>query len=171
MGQFCGPEEIYEELVEKPERNWLHGLVAFAVIEEQRIEWMKHQRENNGAKPSPDEIIEWYKQQPEGVLLRALDTAEARLKDYSNFVVDTVISETIEEIKEGVLVGEIRDLKRFWPQFGVNLAGGFVSAILFACFLVLIAFVVFNDVSPVKIGAEFGHSLEVENHGKVRGNQ
>ena len=171
MGQFSGPEEIYDELVEKSEHDWLLGLVAFAVVEEQKIEWIKHKEAHNGEKPSPDEICEWYRQQPEGVLLRAVDTAETRLKDYSNVVVEAVISETIEEIKEDVVIEEIRELKRFWPQFGVNLVGGFVSAILFAALLVFVAFLVFNDTSPIQIGSHIGQTSEVNAHDEVRSNE
>ena len=48
MTLFSGPVDIYEELVEKQpdDEEWLLGLVAFAVIEEQKIEWIKHQTEN-----------------------------------------------------------------------------------------------------------------------------
>lgn len=166
MSQFSGPEEIYAALVEDTERDWLLGLVAFAVIEEQKIEWMKHQQIHNGAEPTSEDVQLWYQQQPEGVLLRALDTAEARLKDYSNVVVDEVIEDTIDEIKESVVVREVRELKRFWPQFGVNLAGGFASAILFTGLLIFMAFVMFNDSSPIQIGATIGQSIEAENHAK-----
>lgn len=52
-----------------------------------------------------------------------------------------------------MLVAEIRELKKFWPQFGVNLAGGFASSLLFAAVLTLLAFIVFSDASPIAIGA------------------
>lgn len=51
-------------------------------------------------------------------------------------------------------MGEIKDLRRFWPQFGVNLAGGFFSALLFALFLMVFAFFVLNDTSPVEIAKD-----------------
>ena len=57
MAIFSGPEEIYRELVEESEEDWLYGLVAFAVIEERRIEWMKHQEEHTGNPPSSNEVV------------------------------------------------------------------------------------------------------------------
>ncbi|MGB3212280.1 MAG: hypothetical protein WBB19_16380 [Desulforhopalus sp.] len=47
MEQYLGPEDIYKKLVEDQPENeeWLLGLVAFAVVEEQKIEWIKHQKE------------------------------------------------------------------------------------------------------------------------------
>ena len=159
MDRFSGPQEIYEELVENaPEgEEWLFGLVAFAVIEEQKIEWMKHQTRNNGSLPSTQDIDRWYQQQTPGVLLRAKDTAEARLTDFTENSMSTHLDDFRKEMEGDIIVGEIRELKKFWPQFGVNLAGGFVSALLFAAVLTLIAFLVYYDASPVTIGKNLGH--------------
>ena len=164
MKKYSGPEDIYKELVENSseDEEWLLGLVAFAVVEEQKIEWMKHQQENNGQPPSTADIESWYQQQPSGVLLRAKDTAIARLTDYGQNTIDTYASEFQKETEEGIIVGEIRGIKKFWPQFGVNLAGGFASALLFAALLTLIAFFVFSDSSPVDIGAKLGQKTEVK---------
>lgn len=158
--KFSGPEEIYKELVEESEESWLHGLMAFAVIEEQKIEWMRHEEKNTGSIPSANEIKTWYEQQPSGVLLRAKDTAEARLTDYAQISIDEYSSEFQKEIEESIIVAEIRELKAFWPQFGVNLAGGFVSAILFGVLLIIVAFFVINDTSPVEIGSQLRNQVE-----------
>src|SRR5690606_40951989 len=83
MPEYKGPEDIYRELVEESDENWLYGLVAFAVIEEQRIEWMKHMQENTGRLPTPEQVSEWYQQQPPNCLLRAKGTAENALQLYS----------------------------------------------------------------------------------------
>lgn len=164
MEKYSGPEDIYKKLVENSpdDEEWLLGLVAFAVVEEQKIEWMRHQQENNSRPPSMEEIEKWYQEQPSGVLLRAKDTAEARLTDYAKNVIDTYMSDFEKETEEGIIVGEIRGIKKFWPQFGVNLAGGFASAILFAALLTLIAFFVFYNSSPVDIGAKLGQKTEVK---------
>lgn len=165
MPKFSGSEEIYKALVEDSEESWLLGLVAFAVIEEQRIEWMRHQELNTGSLPIADEIKKWYEQQPESVLLRAKGTAENALKVYSGEVVEMVLEDQRKEIEEGIIVSEIKGLKAFWPQFGVNLAGGFISALLFAIFLAIMAFFVLNDTSPVQIGSELKQKIEVKKHG------
>ena len=166
MERFSGPEDVYEKLVDNaPEdEEWLFGLVAFAVIEEQKIEWMKHQTENNGGPPSEEDIENWYKQQPSGVLLRAKDTAEARLTSFANASIDAYMADFQKETEEGIIVGEIREIKKFWPQFGVNLAGGFVSALLFAVLLTMVAFFVYSDTSPVEIGAKLGEQKEEGRH-------
>lgn len=158
--KFTGPEEIYKELVEESEESWLHGLMAFAVIEEQKIEWMRHEEKSIGSLPNSNEIRTWYEQQPSGVLLRAKDTAEARLTDYAQISIDEYSSEFQKEIEESIIVAEIRELKAFWPQFGVNLAGGFVSAILFGVLLIIVAFFVINDTSPVEVGTQLRNQVE-----------
>ena len=160
MAIFSGPEEIYRELVEESEEDWLYGLVAFAVIEERRIEWMKHQEEHTGNPPSSNEVVNWYKQQPEGVFLRAKEVAEASLKDYSDKVFELVIDDYTKEVQKDIIVSEIRELKAFWPQFGVNVAGGVVASILVAALLVIVAFIALNDTSPAEIGTELRQQFE-----------
>lgn len=151
---YRGAEDIYRELVDESDQSWLLGLVAFAVIEEQRIEWMRHHEQIHGALPPFQKIEEWYRQQPEGVVLRARGTAENALRVYAEEVTAVMENDCRREIEQGILIGEIREMKKFWPQFGVNLAGGFVSALLFAALLAIIAFFVINDTSPVAIVKE-----------------
>jgi len=159
--KFTTSDEIYRKLVDDSDESWLYGLLAFAVIEEQRIEWAKHFEQNNERTPNSGEINGWYEQQPESVLLRAKGTAETTLQQFSEEVVDSVLEEHRKEIEESIVVGEIRSLGRFWPQFGVNLAGGFASALLFAVLLIIVAFLVLNDVSPVRFGEHIKGSIEV----------
>lgn len=170
MDKLSEAEEMYDVLVENSDENWLLGLLAFAIIEEQRIEWLKHQAINNKNKPTPSEVQNWYEQQPEGVLLRAKDTAEARLKDYSNQIVELVLDDQRKDIEQSIIVKEIQEIKKFWPQFGVNLAGGFVSALLFATLLTIVAFFVINDTTPVKIGTMLHKNVEVSENGTERSN-
>ena len=168
MPEYNSPEDIYNELVEESDENWLYGLVAFAVIEEQRIEWMKHMRANNGNAPTPEQVSEWYQQQPHGCLLRAKGTAENALQNFSNQVIDVAIEDYKKDIEESYIVNEIRELKSFWPQFGVNLAGGFAATVLFAALLSITAFVVFNDSSPVQMVKDINGSLEEPGNGQEK---
>ena len=161
---FSGPEDTYKLLVEESKENWLYGLVAFAIVEEQRIEWMKHYQNNHTGTPTPENIRNWYQQQPYSVLLRAKGTAENALQAYSADVLDIAMEDQRREVEESIVVAEIRALKSFWPQFGVNLAGGFVSALLFAVLLTLVAFFVLNDTSPVQIGQKLRTGMEVITH-------
>lgn len=115
--------------------------------------------------PSADQIQQWYAQLPPGAVLRAKGTAENALALYSTEVVEEVSEETRKEIESSVLVNEIRDLKRFWPQFGVNLAGGFISSLLFALLLVALALILFKSPSPIDIANQVSSQPEAQNHG------
>ena len=166
MPPYSGSEEIYRELVEESEESWLYGLTAFAIIEEQRIEWMRHFEQTHGELPGPDKVRDWYEQQPPSVLLRAKGMAEGALQAYSEEVNELLIEDQRREIEQGIVVDEIKELKRFWPQFGVNLAGGFASALLFAALLVLVTFFVLSDTSPVEIAKQFRHEMEAVEDGQ-----
>lgn len=160
MPKYTGSADVYRELVEDSKENWLYGLVAFAVVEEQRIEWMKHYEIQNGRVPNDAEIKSWYEQQPDGVLLRAKGTAESALQAYSAEVLEVANGDIRKELEESVIVSEIKKIGSFWPQFGVNLAGGFCSALLFAAFLIVMAFLILNDTSPVEIGKKYKPPIE-----------
>ncbi len=164
--KYSGPEDIYHELVDSPDNSWIFGLLAFAVVEEQKIEWIRHHREHNGSDPSLEQISDWYLQQPPGVILRAKGTAENALQVYSSEVLEEVDDEIREKIQESVIINEIKDLKRFWPQFGVNLAGGFLSSVLFALLLVALTVIILNDTSPVNLSEKIKTQLEVPDNGE-----
>ena len=169
MKLYSGPEDTYKELIDDvPEDSeWLFGLVAFAVIEERKIEWIRHQTENHGDAPTDDGIKSWYEDLTSGELLRAKDTAKARLEDYGETVIEASKIDYENSLRDSILVDEIREIKRFWPQFGVNLVGGFASAILFAAFLAIFAFLVFSDTSPVDLVKEnIGEQTEVNQNGQ-----
>lgn len=154
MATISGAEDAYRILVEESEESWLFGLLAFAIIEERRIEWVQHFRRNNDRGPDETEIQHWYEQQPEGELLRAKAQAEKALEVYANEVWEEFSEQEQRQVAEGALANEIRLVRRFWPQFGISLAGGFVSAFAFAAILAVLAFIVWQDPSAVDIGRD-----------------
>lgn len=170
MTKFSGSEEIYKELVSDSDESWILGLVAFAIIEEQKIEWMRHQEVHTGSLPDYNAIKSWYEQQPEGSILRAKGDAESALQVYSGEVIDQFLDDNKERIEEGILVNEIRELKDFWPQFGVNLAGGFASSLLFAIILIVFAFLTFNNTSLTSLGNDLKLKYEETINGEKRSN-
>ena len=163
---YRGSEDVYRELVKESSQSWLLGLVAFAVVEEQRIEWMRHYEKSHGSLPSADQVQSWYQSQPPGALLRARGTAENAPLAYSEEVTAEVDAELRKEVENDIIVAEIRELKQFWPQFGMNVAGGLASGTLFAAILAVFAFLVLNDTSPVDIVKKSGQSTQGVGNGK-----
>ncbi|MEQ9123172.1 MAG: hypothetical protein RIM80_11475 [Alphaproteobacteria bacterium] len=146
--------------MENSDQDWLLGLLAFAIFEEGRIEWAQHIVERDGRSPTMDEVTKWYSDQPASALLRARGAAESALVAYGGSVVEEADRVHRDEVERGIIVGEIRALRRFWPQFGVNVAAGFASAFLFAAFLVVFWFSTYKDISPSKIGEIIGGTLD-----------
>lgn len=167
MPLLSDSQDVYRICVEEAEENWLFGLVRFAIIEEQRFEWMRHFNENNGSRPSEADIREWYEQQPPGVLLRAKGTAENALQLYADEVLQEILSDERREVADGVIVNEIRLMRKFWPQFGIGVAAGLVSAFLFAVIVTSMYFILIADASPEKSAAAIlGHSTQEMGNGE-----
>jgi len=152
MVKILNSEDVYRRFVEDADEDWLFGLVTFAIVEEQRIEWMKHNEQLNNRAPNAEQIQKWYEEQPSGVFLRAKGTAENALQAYAADVLEEVLETERREVAESTIVEEIRLARRFWPQFGLNVGAGFASAVLFAAVLAVLAFIVLRDPSPVELG-------------------
>jgi len=82
MSSMSGSEDAYSTLVERGEEGWIYGLVAFAIFEEQRIEWMRHIESRSGCLPDSEQIREWYEQQPISALIRAREAAKVMLSKH-----------------------------------------------------------------------------------------
>lgn len=170
MAQILSSEDVYRQLVEESAEDWIYGLVAFAIIEEQRIEWMQHFKKHHGDQaPTAEDIQNWYEQQPERILFRAKGDAEHTLAAYSAEAVDQAIEDKREEIFETTVIHEIRLTRRLWPLFGINVAAGFVSAVLFAAVLIVVAFIVIADISPIDLlKTGIGNQTEESGNGKAK---
>ena len=81
-----------------------------------------------------------------------------------NEAFDAEIAEAVKDAKDSLIVAEIRKLGQFWPQFGVNVIGGFVGALAFAALLGLFAFLVTYDDSPADIGSTLRNKMEDIRH-------
>lgn len=149
MCRIAGPEDTYRKLVQQAEGGWLHGLIAFAVLEEQKIEWMRHVETISGSLPTGEEVRSWYRHQPASVLRRAQEAAEGILRGYGSELSESIEGDYRREIIDSVVVSEIRSINRFWPKFIANVAAGFVAALLFSTLLVLLTLIAFRDPSPI----------------------
>lgn len=148
MPQITDSRDVYRQLVEESDEDWLYGLLAFAIIEEQRMEWMRHDEAATGAAPTLQEIENWYKQQPAEALIRAKDSAAAILMTAFSESAGEALEDAKREILEDAIITEVRLNRRFWPQFGVSVTGGIASAFVFAALLAILALVVWTDPSP-----------------------
>ena len=155
MPQIHDSKDVHRILIEEADHAWLLGLVAFALFEDRRFDWMKHFQEYNQRQPNSDEIKSWYQQQSQRVIEDVIADAETALSNYG----DDILQETVDDIKKeterGVIVSEIRNLKNGWADFGLNVAGGVAGAFLFAALLVILVAIIYYDPSPVKMMQDY----------------
>jgi hypothetical protein len=149
MQKVSNSADVHRFLVDEAKYSWTLGLLAFAIIEDQKFDWIAHFRENFGRDPDESEIIYWYEQQPESEFTRAIADAEHALQLVADDALKDILDRERLEVERGVVVTEIRLSRRFLPQFGINVAAGIISSLLFAAILVLIALFVFLDPSPI----------------------
>ena len=169
MKQYSSPEDVYKELVDDPEAGWLQGIVAFAIVEEHKIRWLRHYRQHNGKQPEPADVVDWYKQQPPSVISGAKIDAETALRAYHEGAVNRALAEEGKIVAEVMIVSEIRKLCGFMPQFWASFAAGFAASMLFAIMLAMVAFVALQDASPVDVGVKLRGVLEETKDGQDSG--
>lgn len=165
--KLTNSKDAHRSLVEEAEHSWTLGLLAFAILEDRRFDWMRHFTENNGEPPTPEEITHWYEQQSERVLQDVVADAENAL----TLFVQDALEEVRRDIEQDVIVQEIRQGRRFLPQFGTSVAGGVASALIFAAILAIVAWVVLSDISPVglvrgNLNAPAGENSDGETRGE-----
>jgi len=79
MDTLSGSEDAYKALVDSAAEGRLLGLLDHAVLEKERIEWMRHVETRSGCLPTSEQICNWYEQQPVSALNRARSNAEGVL--------------------------------------------------------------------------------------------
>lgn len=169
MLKYSGPDDIFRDVVEESDENWLLGLLAFAMVEEQRIEWARHRLETTGRPPAPADAQAWYESQPRGVVVRALAEAESALKTYGNDAIEEFDETYRREIAQGVVVAEIRKLGRWAPQLGMNVLGGLIGSTAFTTLLIIIGLLVLNEPSANALARKLQQPTETA-HDEVRRN-
>jgi hypothetical protein len=162
MDRYCGADDVYRVLIQGSGEDWLSALLAFALVEEQRMDWMRHSIDNTGVVPTAIDIRAWYQSQPTSTLLKAKAEAEAALKTYGAQSVDAFDDTYRKEVAQGIIVAEIQKLGRWLPQFGMNVAGGLVSSLVFSVILVTLALFVMKGPSTNDIAMKLRQQMEAQ---------
>jgi hypothetical protein len=160
MEQYCGSEDVYRVLVSGAGENWLSGLLAFAVVEEQRVAWMTHRNNVTGAMPSTADVRGWYQSQPASTLMKAKAEADVALSYYGSQSIEEFDDAYRKEIAEGMIVAEVRKLGRWLPQFGMNVVSGVVSSFVFSIVLVTLALFIIKAPSTNDFATKFKQQME-----------
>jgi hypothetical protein len=140
-------DEAFKVLVEGDERHDVYGYVAYAIMEELRVQQLRHIEGKEDETGSLRERDGWYRAQPLVMLERVQDTAEGVVDDFASGALEDTLEEHTTRISESVVVTEIARRTRKWPAFWISVAGGFVGTLLFAILLAAVGFIWTNDYS------------------------
>jgi len=154
MKPLSNSNDVYNQLVEISDADWVSGLLAFSIVEEQRIDWMEHQKEATGSLPSDEDIRKWYSQQPEGVLIKAKEEAENALDDLFEEVFNTALQQERDNIRNSHVIAEINRLGSFRTLFWRNIVITVISFFVFTGLSILIILglsQLFSDVSIIDV--------------------
>lgn len=169
MAKYSSPDDVYRKLVDESQDNWLLGLLAFAIVEQQRIEWAKHRVEIGGPPPTTADVTAWYESQPDSTLIRAKAEAETALETFGQEAVEQFDDAYRKEIATGIVINEIQKLGKWWPQLGMNVVGGLIGSLVFTALLIVVAFFVLNEPSTNDIAQKLQQKMEIDDE-QVRGN-
>jgi hypothetical protein len=149
-----GPRDVFTRLVDEAEHSFELGLMAFALIENKRFDWMRHVEKYENRTPDQSEIDRWHRELPPSELRIAVDHAESMLRNSAETIMGEVLDLEVRRVRDSTLFTEIQTLRRFWPAFGVNVAGGLTSALVFAALVVLLGAYVLADFDLIKVFSE-----------------
>lgn len=145
--KFGGPEDVYNAAVQAAGGVWVKSLLAFALVEQQRLEWAHHRLVTTGQRAGPLGLVRWYEEQPPSVIARALNGAQAALDDYNANSMDFFDDAYRRQVADDVVVGEVRKLGRLAPQVGISVLGGLIGSVTFTAFLIVFSWFVLNEPS------------------------
>lgn len=154
-------KDVHRIFIENPENSWTLGLMAFAIFEDRRFDWMQHFEENEKRPPTPQEIEFWYTQQPDRTLIETLSDAENALAIFAEDTVKEIKNEMKRDAEKEALFIAISSLNKPWKEFGISLISGVISSCIFTAILILFAIFVLADPSPL---AWVRGALQSSNH-------
>lgn len=120
------------------------GLFTFALVEQDRIEWIEHfASQHAGGKPSAAQITQWFEDKPESYFLEKEKQAE---QWYAGFA-RVYLSDEIEEGKAQAIRRALQNMDRFWPMFWKHNLFGLTSNLIFTGLVLLFALAIYTDFS------------------------
>ncbi|MDA0231379.1 MAG: hypothetical protein O3B21_14490 [Proteobacteria bacterium] len=73
-------QDTHRQLVTEPVYSWTLGLMAYAIVEDQKYEWIAHLKKTEDREPTPAEIENWFRSRTPESFTRAVADAEHALQ-------------------------------------------------------------------------------------------
>jgi len=122
------------------------ALFAYALVEQDRIDWCDHYRINHdGLAPTSDQTAEWYRGKPESYFIDRERTAENWYAQFARWY----LREEMDDEKQAAINAAIGNVGRFWPNFWSGNLVGITSNLIFAVLVVLLVAVITTDFSLI----------------------
>jgi len=126
--KFTDADEVFDELVNQADTKRLLGLVAYALVEDRRIDSKKHQHQTTG---KIEDSEAWYSRLSEAELQRVKTEARIELQDYFFDGINEWDADREQEIKDSLLYIQIQEIKDS-TTFIKSLAASFWATVLFS---------------------------------------
>lgn len=144
------------------ERTTPGNLHAYGYYSSRKFEWI----ETLGREPSSEELTVWIENRTKSELDAIKDSCYQNNVSYSFVILKDEIEKQKREAIENYLQNipyqietKIKDIQNlidnrtnFWKQFGLNILGGVLGAVIFTCIALLFYYIVVIDPSAVKAG-------------------
>ncbi len=168
LDEIKSSQDVHKMLVTGAEHSWTLGLMAYAIVEDQKHEWISHVSTLKHREPTHPEIEEWFLQRTPESFHRAIADAENTLQ----LVADDALKEIIEierrEVLEQAVIQSIERHSGGWRQFGIGVAAGLVSALLFAVLIIIVAVIVLDNRSLVDL-AKIASTEQINEEDSIQG--
>jgi len=94
------------------------ALFTYALVEQDRIDWVAHFQSQHDAEPTAAQIAEWFLDKPESYFV----AKEKRAEEWYAGFARTYLRDEIEATKDEAVRGTVGKLGKFWPNFWRGLA-------------------------------------------------
>ncbi|MBT3628474.1 MAG: hypothetical protein HOM52_06420 [Rhodospirillaceae bacterium] len=157
------PQDAHRQLVTEAEHSWTLGLMAYAIVEDQKYEWIAHLKETEGREPTTTEIENWFRSRTPESFTRVVADAEHALQLVADDALEEIIGDERRGAFESGIVEAVNGMTGSWRQFGIGIGASLVGAILFAILILVVAFIAIDNRSIVDLVKESPND-HVEQH-------
>jgi hypothetical protein len=137
-------DSVYEKLNAS---NDLQGMVAYAVYQKAKREWIAKSR------PAADDISKYKESITETQISLYLNDAQSRLANFAEAAIAESADIYKQEGAQSAIVAEVKRQQSFWKSLGVNVIGSVVFSVVLVLFWIALNAPSIQDISKRVTGA------------------
>jgi hypothetical protein len=121
------------------------ALFAYALVEQDRIDWRDHMVAQYKVPPTDQQTVDWFRAKPRSYF----DDRERDASDWYRQFARGLLRDEIEMLKAEAVEQACGRLGRFWPNFWVGNLVGLTSNVAFTVLVIIFVIAITNDFSFV----------------------